>query len=118
MTSLFEADDTAGDTASLAFTVARFAAFGLLVFGLIVVILSLVDCHRASNNGVRSTELNKRVPVFSLSSGVKTSKYILEITYASEDNIFVRVATLRIEWVEDWTETFAAILQVSISVDP
>ena len=115
--TLGEADNAACDALTLTFSVASLTVVSGSVFGLVEVILSLVDNHGAADNGVRSGKVNKEVSVLVLTSGFPSDLELLNITDTTVQDVLVRVTTVGTEWVEDSTSGRATVLEVTELVD-
>ena len=115
--TLGEADDAAGDALALTLTVAALTVLSHWVLSLIVVIFTLIHDHGASNNTVRSAQLNKQISVLVLGVCVEASLDLLDIANSAVIDILVGVTSVGTEWVEDLAGGLAAVLEITELVD-
>jgi hypothetical protein len=115
--TLGETDNAACNSVAHAFLEAALTVVCLWVLGLVEVILSFVEDHGASDNGVGSAEVGEEVSVLVLSVSVETALDVLEVTDASVVDVEMRVAVLGTEWVIDVAGGLAAVLQITVLVD-
>lgn len=111
--TLGKSNNAAGDALTLTLTVTTLTVLGHWVLSLVVVILTFVENHGASDNGVGSAQVDEEVSVLVLSVGVPTSLDLLNITDTTIVDVLVRVAALGIEWVEDLAGALAAVLKIT-----
>ena len=112
--TLGKGDDAASDAPAHTFSETSLAVLRRRVLNLVVVILTLVEDDGATNDGVGTAQVNKKISVLVLSSGVPAGLNLLEVTNTAIEDVELGVALLGAIGVEDAASRLAAILEVTV----
>lgn len=112
--TLCKTDNAASDAFAHAFSKTNVLLSSSRMLNLVVVIFAFVKNHGATENGVRATELDKKITHLVLRLSAPADRHILKVTNAALRNVEVCVALFRTEWVINTAGGLASILEVTI----